>query len=1028
MPNWTKEQEQAIFEEGTNIIVSAGAGSGKTEVLSERVLQKLLKGTKINELLILTFTNAAALEMKNRIQKKMQEKKLDSQIKLLDSAYITTFDAYALSLVKKYYYLLNINRDMDIGDESIFTLLKEQVLEDIFNDLYEEDNLLFKELVGDFCVKDDNELKELILKIDKSLDLESDKITFLDNFIDKYYADDFLDNLIKRYEDLLLSYVADINDLVLDLTQYVSANFISQINASLENLFKAKNYKEIKISCLVDLPRMERGSGDAAKKIKEQISKKLKHLEELTRYEDSIAIKASLLKTKNYAIVITEILKRLEKQVLSYKEDKGIYDFMDIAKMAIKILRDNPLICEEIKNSFKEILIDEYQDTSDLQDAFISLIENNNVYMVGDVKQSIYRFRNANPNLFRMKYNNYAKSEGGRKIDLTKNFRSRKEVIDNINLLFSYLMDDDIGMANYRLEHQMIYGNNDYAQKDNINYDMDLLTYEVNPDTKYTNEEIEAFTIAKSIKSFLQNDLQVMDKKTKTLRKACYSDFCILMDKSKNFSTYKKIFEYLGIPTAIYQDTTINETEDLMIIKNIFNLLVCIANKNYDKLFSYAFLSVGRSYLVNYSDEYLFDVITNKKYYETPLYQKLSTIMKDYESLTPSLIFERIIEEFDVYNKIITVGNVSEHTVIIDYLHDLFLTLEKLGYTFQEVSEYLNNITEKELDIKFKMNQEEGNACKIMTIHASKGLEFPVCYFSGLSSKFNIRDLNERISYHKDLGLIMPYKQDEALYSSILKELNAYNYYQEEISEKIRLFYVALTRTKEKMILVSPIKESDSRISHGLVSSKDRLKYRSFTDIVSSLEEILTPYQKNLNLEQINLTKNYKLSLIKQELSNEGEVIVVKENPIIPNEEVINTKYSKESLDIYDEESIQNINFGLLCHKELENVNFKNPNYDNMNELVAQKIKAFIKTGITEEALNIYQEYEFIWENSKGVIDLLIENEDKFIIVDYKLKKTQDEAYKKQVKGYKDYLKTLTDKNIETYLYSILDEELIPIN
>ena len=275
MPSWTKEQEHAIYDEGSNIIVSAGAGSGKTAVLSERVLQKVLHQTKVNELLILTFTNAAAKEMKDRIRDNLVKNNLTENLELLDSAYITTFDSFALSLVKKYYYLLNINKDLSIGDESIFTLLKSQILEDIFNDLYEENNLLFMNLINDFCTKDDKDFQNLLLKVDKSMELEPNKLEFLNNFITKYYDDTFLDNLVTKYNALLLKYISDITDLVGELSHYVSSKFYNSLDTVLNPLLNAHTYREIKNACVLELPRMENGSAEEAKNIKDKISKNI---------------------------------------------------------------------------------------------------------------------------------------------------------------------------------------------------------------------------------------------------------------------------------------------------------------------------------------------------------------------------------------------------------------------------------------------------------------------------------------------------------------------------------------------------------------------------------------------------------------------------------------------------------------------------------------------------------------------------------------------------------------------------------
>ena len=225
MPKWTPEQEEAIYKDNSNIIVSAGAGSGKTAVLSERVIRKLKEGVRIDELLILTFTNAAALEMKERIRKKILEEGLKEQEELLDRAYIMTFDAYALSLVKKYYYLLNIDKDITIGEESLFTILKEEYLDEIFNDLYGEDNALFNKLINDFCSKDDNTIKEAILSIDNSINLIYDKKRFIKNYVANYYTEENIREKITAYQELIYKYLSDLEDMVSDFAKYVSNDY-----------------------------------------------------------------------------------------------------------------------------------------------------------------------------------------------------------------------------------------------------------------------------------------------------------------------------------------------------------------------------------------------------------------------------------------------------------------------------------------------------------------------------------------------------------------------------------------------------------------------------------------------------------------------------------------------------------------------------------------------------------------------------------------------------------------------------------
>ena len=231
-----------------------------------------------------------------------------------------------------------------------------------------------------------------------------------------------------------------------------------------------------------------------------------------------------------------------DKKLNKYKETNNMYEFTDIAILAINLVENNPEVKKELMSRFNEILLDEYQDTSDLQEKFISCISNNNVYMVGDIKQSIYRFRNANPYIFKNKYDAYSLSNGGIKIDLMKNFRSRREVLENINEIFNHIMDDKIGGAEYQNGHQMIFGNTTYEEngKTDNNYNFEFYNYTYDKNGKFKREEIEIFLIAKDIKEKVNSNYQVYDKDKGILRNITYNDFVILMDRSKNFSLYKK--------------------------------------------------------------------------------------------------------------------------------------------------------------------------------------------------------------------------------------------------------------------------------------------------------------------------------------------------------------------------------------------------------------------------------------------------------------------------------------------------------
>lgn len=1023
MPNWTKEQEDAIYKDNSNIIVSAGAGSGKTAVLSERVLRKLKSGVSISNLLILTFTKAAAHEMKERIKSKIKSiPELKDELLKVDSAYITTFDSYALSIVKKYGYLINVSSNCSIVEKSIIDIKKMEFMDSTFMELYESKDPEFLKFIDTFCTKDDKQIKSYMLSIISKLDLIYNLDDYLDNYLKDFYAEEYINNSIKEYEELLIEKIGHLNKLFLDLEEYVEVEYYEKISLELSELLLSDNYNSIKQN-IKSIPQLPKNSLEEAKKIKEEMSSIIKELTMLCEYSSIDDIKNIIYKTKENVSVIIKIVKKFNEKINDYKFSNDVYEFLDIAKMSIKILEQNEDIRNDIKNNLNEILIDEYQDTSDLQDLFISYIENNNCYMVGDIKQSIYRFRNANPNLFKNKYDKYTSCIDGIKIDLNKNFRSRSEVLNNINLVFDDIMTNMLGGADYKKSHRMVFGNSIYDTIGNTNQNnnMEFLVYDYNKDNIYKKEEIEIFIIANDIKNKIESGYKIFDKDTKEIRNVKYSDIAILLDRSTNFSLYKKIFEYLNIPLSIYKDEVLTNNTTINVIKNIIYLMI---NSNYNGDFKYSFISVLRSYLFNMDDNLIFEYFDNKNFNDCELIKKVRSI--DFNSMSLSNTIIEIINSFNFYEKIITVGNVSNHIVVLDNLISISKNLENLGYDIYSFYDYLNKILEENYEINYPVNLSlEG--VKIMTIHKSKGLEFNICYFASLYSKFNKSDLKERFLFDNKYGFITPIF-DNGIRSTIYKELLKRKYLIDEISEKIRLFYVALTRAKEKMIMVMP--QSFNEIDNSLFG---KLKYNSFLDMISSIVDNLKPYFKHIDLEKINLSKDY--NFIKQ--NNYKEKIDTVDEKIKINDIVITSienedkHFSKINNKLYSSDEYKNTKFGTLIHSIFENIDFDNPQYNLLDPFIASKIKKFIETNILKDSVNLYKEYEFMYEEDNvtyhGIIDLLIEYKDCFKIVDYKLKNVADEAYINQLNGYKKYIENLTGKKVYTYLYSIIDEKLVEL-
>ena len=1018
MPVWTKEQNDAIYKSGTNIIVSAGAGSGKTAVLSERVIDKLKQGIHINELLILTFTKAAASEMKERIRKKIKKENLVQELDMIDAAYITTFDSFALSIVKKYHYLINVSKDVNIIEESVVKIKKEEFLDEIFEEKYRNDND-FKKLISDFCVKDDKEIRTQILNISDKLDMLIDKIDYLKNY---QFSD--INKDINSYLIYIKKQVLSLEDIITELSDYIDSEYLNKLYESINPLLSSVTYDEIKINSNLKLPPLPRGSLDETKKIKDKLNKKIKSINDLCSYENIDNIKDTILKTKDYVKVIIDIILNLTKKINYYKHQNDLYEFTDIALLAIKIVKENPHIALELKNSFKEIMIDEYQDTNDLQEEFIKYISSNNVYMVGDIKQSIYRFRNANPNIFKNKYDSYSKEIGGIKIDLNKNFRSRKEVLDDINLIFNLIMNDDIGGADYLKTHQMVFGNNAYINEGATkqDYDLEILEYE-NNNNNFSKDEVECFLIANDIKNKIDNNYQVFDKDELVLRKARYSDFVILLDRSANFDLFKKIFEYHQIPLNILKEEKMNNDQDIYVLNNLIKFVIKVNNKEYDSDFRYLFISIMRSFIYNEKDDVIFKYFLNKNYYDSDLFKKAKEISIDF---SPSYVINEILEKFSFYEKLITIGNIEASLIKIDQIIDMANNLT--DYDIILFSNHLDKMIRENYQMKYQINNDLGDAVKIMTIHKSKGLEYHICYFANMYKSFNIRELNEKFLYSNKYGIVTPYF-DEGIGNTIYKTLIKEDYIKEEISEKIRLFYVALTRAKEKMIMVIPYSEINSFNKELVLKNDIKEQYRSFLDIINSIKNRLEKYL--IKVDVLNLTKDY--NLIKENNYDIFELEKLNvENIIVENEEIKESNFSKKINEVITKDKKKLLKFGTEFHELLENLDF-NKEINLENKFYQEKISNFLKSDILKnyQDAKIFKEYEFMYIKDDikyhGIIDLMLEYDDHIDIIDYKLKNIDDKKYVEQLNGYKSFIESKSNKKVNLYLYSIIDSKFLTI-
>ena len=1028
MPNWTKEQLSAITTRGKNIIVSAGAGSGKTEVLSERVIHNLMNNNiHIDEMLILTFTKNAAFEMKERIKKKIKmHDEIKDELKLIDSADITNFDAYTLALVKKYHYMLNLDSNLTIIDSSIINKLKKDILDDIFDHKYQENNEKFNNLITSFCNKNDKQIKNIILSLDSKLELLSNKEEYLKNYVNKYYSKENLNKLFNEYTNNLLDKINTIKGLLEDIQYETDSSFYEKYYNGLLPLLNAKTYEEIKSS--LDVPKtINRNSTPLGKELKANISSIIKEIKEATIFSKEALIN-QVINTKDNVEIIINIIIELTNKINNFKNENSSYEFNDISKFAINLIKENENIKNELKYHYKEIMIDEYQDTSDIEEEFINLIENDNVYMVGDIKQSIYRFRNANPNIFKDKYDLYKDGIKGIRIDLNKNFRSREEVLSSINNIFNYIMDNKIGNANYKDEHNLIFGNQTFniEGKNNNNNNLEIYNYEKN--NTNTREEIEAFIIGNDIKNKINNHYEVFDKQ---IRNCKYSDFCILLDRGSAFNTYKKVFDYLGIPLHIYQDEDILFSSETLLINNIVGFLIKIKNNIFDTETNFYYASIARSYLFEQKDNEIYQTIKNNTIKSNIIYETLLPIAKDLDYLSNKDVLIKIIDKLNIYEKLTLVGDINEKSIILNNLITKFEELNNIGIDIYGVNDYLNNLIENKDKIKISASHIAIDSVTLTNIHKSKGLEYKICYFAGYYKKFSTEDIKPKIRYDNKYGIIFP-DYDGTFIETFISKLSKDNFKIEDISEKIRLLYVALTRCKEKMIIVDSLKEDEETSSNEMVvNNYKRSKYNSFEDILNSIYPHITKYITKIETPTID--NSYKINKnisIAPETSDKIEIIEHNYNI----EEIEENHFSKTTNKLFNKEEKNNMEYGTNIHYLLEITDFLNPNYDNLTNNEIEIIKSLLNNELFKNIkdANIFKEYEFIEETDNetktGIIDLMLEYQDHIDIIDYKLKHIDDKAYTNQLNGYKNYIHNLTNKPVNTYLYSILDKKLFKLD
>lgn len=894
---WTDDQWKAIVASGKDILVAAAAGSGKTAVLVERMIHKIVEEhVDVDRLLVVTFTNASAAEMRHRIgealEKQLEKKPaslhLRRQLSLLNRASISTIHSFCLDVVRKYYYMIDIDPGFRIADTTEIQLMQEEVLENVFEEEYgKEGNEAFFELVDRYTNdRSDSALQNLVLDLHEFSRANPNPETWLNEIVLFYQSTSklsmdelpFIETLKKEMRlqflgaESLLNKAMEITlepggpaprseNIEQDLMQLHRLQ--GALNASWGELYDAMQE--------LDFSRAKTCRGDEYdKELIERWTKVRNNAKSLVQgiKEELFSRRPeSFLKDlEELAPVMGTLVNLVEKYGEEFsllKQEKGLVDFSDLEHLCLEVLAQNKggkmersEAALRYQSTFKEVMVDEYQDTNMVQEAILKLVtkeseEEGNMFMVGDVKQSIYRFRLAEPFLFLSKYKRFNPTgeNTGLRIDLNKNFRSRPEVLDATNYIFKQIMGETVGEIDYDDDAELKFGAAYYPEASNREAELMVID---RSDSQTSGEDfseemeepadsagfdkveletaqVEAKMIAQKIKHLVQSGYEIYDKDRKVMRPITYRDCVILMRSMPWAPQFMEEFKQEGLPLYANLSTGYFEATEVAIL---LSLLKIIDNPYQDVPLA----SVLRSPIVGLDSNDLATIRIQQKrgsYYEA----LIAFMKKSPDTAEERNLAKRVQLFYEMLQKWRTsaregalselIWKVYQDTHFFDFvggmpggkqrqanlraLYDRARQYESTSFRgLFRFLRFIERMQDRGEDLgAARALGEQEDVIRLMTIHSSKGLEFPVVFVAGLSRQFNMMDLNSSYLLDKELGFGSKYVNAKLriTYPTILQLALKRKAKAQLIAEEMRVLYVALTRAKEKLYLVGTVKD-----------------------------------------------------------------------------------------------------------------------------------------------------------------------------------------------------------------------------
>lgn len=899
---WTNEQQNAIDAPIGDIIVTAAAGSGKTAVMVERIISRLTGENPVDadKILVVTFTNAAAAEIKARIMKQIiaeidkgAGETLKRQLVLLNNADICTIHSFCLNVVRSNFNKLNIDPNVKIGKASDLELMRKKALDDVFEQHYDSGDEVFLRLVRAYGGRSDDAVADMVSKLgafSKSLPNSKEWLNDLSSSA-KHTAELIipvvLDYAVKKCAEASAVYdrlikLCDLNPEFADLKGFFELEKLPVQKAAqattwgeLYNSLSAVNYATLRLAQLKD-----KSLADMVKTLREKAKNMVKNLMKTYVNTDETGAMHDIELQQPYVAKLCELALECDERYAAAKKEKSLIDFSDFEHLCLAALRDGDKPSETalaLSEKYEEIYIDEYQDCNSVQEEIFKLISGAhtgrpNIFAVGDMKQSIYKFRDADPKLFKAKCDTYPDYERGErkpqsKISLSMNFRSRAEVLACVNSVFAQVMSEDMGELEYGESERLRFGSTCYKETidDNKSADVVLIEKSGAPSDEagaetdeekreYGREYAEGVYAAGRIKEMIADpEYRVFDKKLNGYRHIEYRDIVILMRSANSHSAaYSDVFSAAQIPVFTDVGGYFGSRE----IDFLLNVLKIIDNP----LDDIPLAAVMRHPVVGFGDNELaqirlshkkgrfYDALCAEAQHDGDLGEKcrsfaqlLTGLYEDSKYKSVAEILRDVLAATDYMTYLCTLGDAEKATANVRMLFHKADEFESNNFKgiFNFVN-YIESVKQKTKDSdSAKVIGENDNVVRVMTIHKSKGLEFPVVFLSRTGSKFNEKDINAKMLLHKQYGIgINIADPDRGItYPSLAKNALKLVMKREMLSEELRILYVALTRAREKLIITAYCDD--------------------FTKKIESVEQLLTGEEYRISSDSTSAVSSY---------------------------------------------------------------------------------------------------------------------------------------------------------------------------